>query len=212
MAEQSPLRWHYGPTEADPNPGSMWCYDCGAEVWVFDEGYICRGCGRQDDDEDAPEPGHHHLPPAEVGEDGRYLGRCTCGWRDQLPRSYESGADADTRRHLDEVGAEAEHGEVIDPGAFDHLLPADVPLTLEFGGPRVGTAHVTRDERGLNVSVRMDEGAAALMEGGAFAGAMDTPLRAVSLHGEDPSMPGGSQPQRVRMRLGRDGKWHETDI
>lgn len=41
------LQWHYGPTEKDPDPGSMWCDDCGAEVWCFDGDYICRGCGRQ---------------------------------------------------------------------------------------------------------------------------------------------------------------------
>ena len=43
------LRWHYGPTAADPNPGSMWCYDCGGEVWTLEDGYICKGCGRQAD-------------------------------------------------------------------------------------------------------------------------------------------------------------------
>lgn len=28
----------------------MWCDDCGSEVWVFEEGYICRGCGRTEPD------------------------------------------------------------------------------------------------------------------------------------------------------------------
>ena len=39
------LRWHYGPTEADPDPGMRWCEDCGGEVDVFDCVYVC-GCGR----------------------------------------------------------------------------------------------------------------------------------------------------------------------
>lgn len=42
------LDWHYGPTEADPDPGKMWCFSCGGEVWAFDGGYICRVCGHQD--------------------------------------------------------------------------------------------------------------------------------------------------------------------
>lgn len=41
MAE---LRWHYGPTSDDPDPGRMWHYDCGGEVWAFDEGLICSEC------------------------------------------------------------------------------------------------------------------------------------------------------------------------
>jgi len=44
------LRWHYGPTESDPYPGSMWCYDCGAQVWCFEDGYICSGCKRQSEE------------------------------------------------------------------------------------------------------------------------------------------------------------------
>ena len=43
-----PLRWHYGPTETDPDPGSMWHYNCGGEVWIIEDGYICRKCGQQD--------------------------------------------------------------------------------------------------------------------------------------------------------------------
>ncbi len=42
------LRWHYGPTDTDPDPGKMWCDDCGGEVVGFSEGYIC-GCGRSVD-------------------------------------------------------------------------------------------------------------------------------------------------------------------
>jgi hypothetical protein len=45
-----PLRWHYGPTDDDPDPGAKWCDDCGSEVWTFDDGYICSGCSRQDED------------------------------------------------------------------------------------------------------------------------------------------------------------------
>ena len=43
------LRWHYGPTDTDPDPGKMWCYDCAGEVLGFSEGYICCGCGRSAD-------------------------------------------------------------------------------------------------------------------------------------------------------------------
>jgi Zn finger protein HypA/HybF involved in hydrogenase expression len=42
------LSWFYGPTAADPDPGKMWCRDCGGEVWVFDEVYSCRDCHRED--------------------------------------------------------------------------------------------------------------------------------------------------------------------
>jgi len=49
------FRWHYGPTETDPYPGSMWHYDCGLEVMTFEGAYIC-GCGAYyDPDDDAPE-------------------------------------------------------------------------------------------------------------------------------------------------------------
>jgi hypothetical protein len=40
------LYWHYGPTVRNSDPGKMWCYDCGAEVYGFKEGYICSGCSR----------------------------------------------------------------------------------------------------------------------------------------------------------------------
>jgi hypothetical protein len=43
--------------------------------------------------------------------------------------------------------------EVIAPGAFDHLLPAEVPLTDKPGGQRIGTAKVTKDGEGLAVSM-----------------------------------------------------------
>lgn len=46
------LSWHYGPTEADPDPGGMWHYDCGGRVgWIKtgpgEGGHICE-CGAQD--------------------------------------------------------------------------------------------------------------------------------------------------------------------
>lgn len=44
------LYWRYGPTETDREPGKMWCYDCGAEVYGFEEGYICSGCRRECED------------------------------------------------------------------------------------------------------------------------------------------------------------------
>ncbi len=40
------LRWHYGPTDAEPDPGTAWCYDCGGRVW-FSEGHGVCGCGAQ---------------------------------------------------------------------------------------------------------------------------------------------------------------------
>lgn len=46
----SPLRWHYGPTETDPYPGNMWCYDCGSRVMCGDGGFGCTGCGRESED------------------------------------------------------------------------------------------------------------------------------------------------------------------
>lgn len=44
------LRWHYGPTDKDPDPGRVWCDDCGGEVYFFKEGGICSGCGQQGED------------------------------------------------------------------------------------------------------------------------------------------------------------------
>lgn len=46
-----------------------------------------------------------------------------------------------------------EFDEVIAPGAFDHLLPAEVPVTDAPGGNRIGTAKVTKDDKGLIISV-----------------------------------------------------------
>lgn len=40
------LSWHYGPTATDPDPGKMWCDDCGGEVSVLEGVCIC-SCGRQ---------------------------------------------------------------------------------------------------------------------------------------------------------------------
>jgi hypothetical protein len=50
------FRWHYGPTDWDPDPGKAWHYDCPSgrgEVLVFEEGASCRGCGA----DDAPKEG-----------------------------------------------------------------------------------------------------------------------------------------------------------
>lgn len=47
------LSWHYGPTADDPNPGSMWHYGCGGEVFFIDDGAICLKCRQQDDDPEA---------------------------------------------------------------------------------------------------------------------------------------------------------------
>lgn len=43
-----PLSWHYGPTDTNPDPGRMWCYACGAEVFAFKDGRSCTGCGADD--------------------------------------------------------------------------------------------------------------------------------------------------------------------
>lgn len=48
------LRWHYGPTDDDPDPGKRWHYDCGGEVWYLGGGDICRKCGQQADDDATP--------------------------------------------------------------------------------------------------------------------------------------------------------------
>ncbi len=45
------LEWHYGPTAADKDPGKMWCYACGGEVFSFKEGYVCLKCGLAEDHE-----------------------------------------------------------------------------------------------------------------------------------------------------------------
>lgn len=41
--------YHYGPTDSDPDPGKMWCYDCGCEVWALGDGLTCRGCDNEED-------------------------------------------------------------------------------------------------------------------------------------------------------------------
>jgi hypothetical protein len=42
--------WYfYGPTDSDPDPGKMWCYDCGCEVWALGDGLTCRGCDNEED-------------------------------------------------------------------------------------------------------------------------------------------------------------------
>lgn len=51
---------------------------------------------------------------------------------------------------------EASWAEVIAPGAFEGALPAEVPLTASPGGPRIGTAQVSQDDRGLSFSAKTD--------------------------------------------------------
>lgn len=52
MADQPlALRWHYGPTPSDPDPGKMWCYACSGEVWYLEGGHICTECGATEEDE-----------------------------------------------------------------------------------------------------------------------------------------------------------------
>ena len=41
--------WHYGPTPTHPDPGRMWCNDCGDEVMFFDGVAVC-SCGRSDEE------------------------------------------------------------------------------------------------------------------------------------------------------------------
>lgn len=45
MEDTGALRWRYGPTADDPDPGKTWCLDCGDEVFIIDDAYVC-GCGR----------------------------------------------------------------------------------------------------------------------------------------------------------------------
>lgn len=47
--EVAELRWHYGPTDWNPDPGRMWHYDCpagaGEVMYDKDGGAYCEGCG-----------------------------------------------------------------------------------------------------------------------------------------------------------------------
>lgn len=54
----SDLHWHYGPTDADPDGGKKWCYECRGEIgWRKDgegEGAAtCHRCGRWKKEEPA---------------------------------------------------------------------------------------------------------------------------------------------------------------
>ena len=53
----SELSYHYGPTATDPEPGKMWHYDCGGEVFFIDDGHVCLKCGEQDEDEEETSDG-----------------------------------------------------------------------------------------------------------------------------------------------------------
>ena len=51
------LRWHFGPTDADPEPAKMWCYNCGGLVMWIKYGtsdgagsFICLHCQRTSDE------------------------------------------------------------------------------------------------------------------------------------------------------------------
>jgi hypothetical protein len=54
----SELRWHYGPTDWDPEPGHMWHYDCPAgrgEVMIDGDGWAyCEGCEATQAPDDGP--------------------------------------------------------------------------------------------------------------------------------------------------------------
>lgn len=50
------LKWHFGPTANDPNPGSMWCDTCGHEVYIIEGSHCCGGCGLQDEPFPEEEP------------------------------------------------------------------------------------------------------------------------------------------------------------
>lgn len=56
------------------------------------------------------------------------------------------------------AGNPDEWPEVIAPGAFDHCLPAEVPLTDKPGGERVGTAKLSKDETGVIASIKLPSG------------------------------------------------------
>lgn len=43
------LIWHYGPTQAQPDPSRMWHTECGGEVLFLGDGYICSRCEQQED-------------------------------------------------------------------------------------------------------------------------------------------------------------------
>jgi hypothetical protein len=41
------LEWHYGPTDANPDPGSRWHDECGGRVDFLEGAHVC-DCGAQD--------------------------------------------------------------------------------------------------------------------------------------------------------------------
>lgn len=60
----------------------------------------------------------------------------------------------------------SEWQEVLAPGAFDDMLPATVPVRLNFSGPAIGEATVTRSEDGigLDAEIGLDGGLPGLAE------------------------------------------------
>lgn len=58
--EVAELRWHYGPTDWNPDEGRMWHYDCpagaGEVMYDKDGGAYCEGCGAwQAPDDESPD-------------------------------------------------------------------------------------------------------------------------------------------------------------
>ena len=54
--EVTELRWHYGPTDRNPDAGRMWHYDCpaghGEVMYDKDGSAYCLGCGAYQEPED----------------------------------------------------------------------------------------------------------------------------------------------------------------
>lgn len=48
VPEDKKLNWHMGPTPTHPDPGDMWCYDCGGWVVSGDNLLVCTKCGKYD--------------------------------------------------------------------------------------------------------------------------------------------------------------------
>lgn len=64
--------YHYGPTDADPDPGKTWHIGCGGEVLFIEDGLICVKCGAQAELE-ADEPVEPlELAPETVSVPGAY--------------------------------------------------------------------------------------------------------------------------------------------
>jgi hypothetical protein len=108
--------------------------------------------------EGSPAGLYHHVPqpPTEPGGTLWYMGKRSSVYltNDDLARikACDLTPIVLIRMGLDAFEAIAGYREIIAPGAFDAVLPAEVPVTDRRGGRRIGTAKVTRDTRGLVVS------------------------------------------------------------